>query len=69
MKLPPPSQSYSQNSESLKNRLLEQADQQNRKLQVDVEIATGERLILSSPNGTRYKITVNDAGAISATSL
>jgi phosphosulfolactate phosphohydrolase-like enzyme len=29
----------------------------------------GMRLILRSPNGTRYSITVNNSGVISATSI
>jgi len=41
----------------------------NRKKRQDVEIATSERLILSSPNGTRYKIEVSNSGVLSATSL
>jgi hypothetical protein len=54
--------------ETERNRTLELADQQNRKVGQDVELS-GERLILKSPDGTRWSITVSNAGAISATSL
>ena len=33
----------------------------------DIEIDLGQGLILSSPNGTRYRIVVSDLGALSAT--
>ena len=35
----------------------------------DMELARGERLILRSPDGTRWAIAVSDTGTISATSL
>lgn len=34
----------------------------------DVEIASG-RLILTSPDGTRYSVTVDNAGNLSTTSI
>lgn len=35
----------------------------------DVDLANGERLVLKSPNGKRWSITVNNGGVISATAL
>jgi phosphosulfolactate phosphohydrolase-like enzyme len=35
----------------------------------DVEFVEGARLILRSPNGTRYSITVSNLGVITATSI
>lgn len=35
----------------------------------DIEIDLGQGLILSSPNGTRYRIVVSDLGALSATAV
>jgi len=35
----------------------------------DVELNADQRLIIVSPNGTRYKITVDNSGTLSATSL
>lgn len=55
-------------TEENRNRVLKQADAENHKRNRDVEIGNG-RLILTSPNGTRWNITVSNAGAISATSL
>lgn len=69
MKLHIPTPAYDQSREITRNSLLEQADRMNRKLLQDVEIAGDERLILSSPNGTRWKITVSNTGTISATAI
>lgn len=54
--------------EAERNRQIEAADRENHKRGRDVEIGQG-RLILTSPNGTRYDITVSNAGAIVVTSL
>lgn len=35
----------------------------------DVELGPNERVIVRSPNGMRWAITVNDAGVISAAGL
>jgi hypothetical protein len=48
--------------------LIEQADLQNHKKRQDVEVGDA-RLILKSPNGTRYSITVDNSGNIGATAL
>lgn len=69
MKLRNPAPGYMQAHEIERNRALEAADRMNRKKGQDVEVAGDERLILSSPDGTRWSITVSNAGAISATSL
>lgn len=44
------------------------ADERNHKRGGDVEIGDG-RLILTSPNGTRYAVTVDNAGALSAVAV
>jgi hypothetical protein len=66
--LPPPSPAYDANNEAQARRAIELADQDNRKTTQDVEISK-QRLILTSPDGTRWNITVSNAGTISATSL
>jgi hypothetical protein len=43
-------------------------DRLNRKTNADIELVK-ESLILRSPNGARWKITVSNLGAISATAL
>lgn len=35
----------------------------------DYSLVDGQRLILKSPNGTRYSITVSNAGVLSATAI
>ena len=69
MILQPPSQNYDPLFEIERNRELESQDALNRKKQQDVEIAKDERLILSSPNGTRYKISVDNSGVLSAIAI
>lgn len=69
MKLPAPLPQYSSALERERNRALESADALNLKKLQDVEFVEGMRLILRSPNGTRYSITVNNSGVISATSI
>ena len=68
MILPEAQRSYDSVQENQRNNLIEQADNLNRKKNQDVELR-GERLILQSPDGTRFSITVANDGTISATSL
>ena len=49
-------------------RQIEQADFMNYKRDRDVEMSNN-RLILTSPNGSRYALTVDNAGVISTTAL
>ena len=49
-------------------RQIEQADRENHKRGQDVEIGDG-RLILTSPDGTRYSVEVDNAGNLSATAV
>lgn len=69
MKLPRPPQGYDALAEAQRNLLLEQEIERAHKRNQDVELAGGTRLILKSPDGTRWSITVSNAGAISATSI
>ena len=68
MKVPTPPQTYTPAAEAQRNLLLENADRQNRKINADVEIASS-KLILTSPNGSRFSVVVSNAGALSATAL
>jgi len=68
MILPEAQRSYDFVQENQRNNLIEQADNLNRKKNQDVELRN-ERLILQSPDGTRFSITVANNGTISATSL
>lgn len=68
MRLPNVPNVFNRLIETERNRTLELADRQNRKVGQDVEIG-GQRLILTSPDGTRWSITVSNMGLITATSL
>lgn len=68
MRLPPAPVVYTQEAEQTMRSLVQQADIQNHKRNRDVDISPG-RLILKSPDGTRWSIEVDNAGVVSATSL
>ena len=55
---------YSRDAQSRLQSQVEQADRENRKQGRDIEVFPA-RLILTSPNGTRYQILVSDAGVLS----
>ena len=69
MILQPSPEIYDASYENEKNRTLEAEDLLNRKKRQDLEIVPNERLILSSPNGTRYKISVDNSGVLSAIAI
>tara|TARA_R100001510_G_scaffold35916_1_gene32372 strand:- start:747 stop:929 length:183 start_codon:yes stop_codon:yes gene_type:complete len=54
--------------QSALNVQIEQADDLNHKKLQDVEIGEA-RLILRSPNGSRFSVTVDNSGNLSATAL
>ncbi len=68
MKLEQPSNVYNLQKEIERNRRIEASDRGNHKRNADVEIGDG-RLIIKSPNGTRYKILVDNSGNLSASTL
>lgn len=68
MRLPITPSGYSSTDQREMRRILELEDMKNHKRNSDVEIGVG-RLILTSPNGTRYAITVSDAGTISTVAV
>lgn len=63
MNLPRPGENYARPTEDRRNRALELADAQNLKRGEDIEMSEG-RLILRSPDGTRYAVTVDNAGVL-----
>jgi hypothetical protein len=76
MKLPQAPDKYDASNERQARGILEQADQGYFKKGQDVELVGQDgaltrsaRLILRSPNGTRWSITVSNAGAVVVTSL
>lgn len=68
MKLRPPGQSYDRMQEADRIRQIEQADRNNHKRGQDVEIGQAS-LILTSPDGTRYSVEVDNAGTISTSAV
>jgi hypothetical protein len=69
MSLPRPAERYDQRWAAENNRQLEQKLAMTHRKGADVELGQDERLILRSPNGTRWSITVSNAGAITATAI
>lgn len=68
MRLPNATDKYDPTTINQMNLLIEQADDLNHKKNQDVEVGAA-RLILKSPNGTRYSITVDNAGTLGTTAL
>lgn len=68
MKLPMPGAAFDVRREVEMVRQIEQGDRENHKKNRDVEIGQA-RLILTSPDGTRWSIEVDNAGTISASSI
>lgn len=68
MNLPRPGERYERPTEDRRNRALELADAQNLKRGQDVELRD-ERLILRSPDGTRYQVTVDNTGTLGTVAL
>lgn len=48
--------------------MIEEADRQNLKRGADIEIGDA-KLVIRSPNGARWKITVSNAGVVAAVAL
>ena len=68
MRLPSSRLTYTQIDDQTARSMLERADAENHKRNRDIEVSPG-RLIIKSPDGTRYSIEVSNAGVISATAL
>ena len=69
LRLPEPRPGYDRQAEIFNNIAMEEADRSNFKHFEDVDLANGERLILVSANGTRYSVTVTDAGVLGTTAI
>ncbi len=69
LRLSRPEPAYSIVSETNRNFALEQADRANFKKFEDIDLANDERLILVSPNGTRYSVTVDNSGNLGTTAI
>ena len=69
MSLTRASATYSLEDQDRLRTALDKLDAANRKTGQNVEIAGAEKLILSSPNGSRWSVVVSNAGALSAVAL
>lgn len=69
MKLMHPPPQYSPRIEAQRNATIENADMRNRKKGRDVELGDGERLVMKSPDGTRWSVTVSNTGTLEVNAL
>ena len=69
MSLPQAQEGYDASNERRTRAALEAADALNFKKGQDLRLARGERLILRSPDGAEWVVSVSDAGALVVTSL
>jgi hypothetical protein len=68
VKLPLPFEQYDVGDQTRTRVAIEQELNLYRKKGADIELVN-DRLILRSPNGTRYKLTVSNAGVLAAVAL
>lgn len=68
MRLPRAPDQYDRRNETQRNLVIELADQQTHKRDEDLEIGAA-RLILKSPDGTRYQVKVDNSGNLSAATV
>jgi hypothetical protein len=68
MKLARPADQYSVSDQAQTRALIERSDEQSYKTFRDVELVDN-KLIIRSPNGTRYFIKVDNAGNLSTSAV
>ena len=68
MNLPSAPQIYNPVYQSNINREIALADYANQKKNATVEVGAG-RLVLQSPNGTRYEVKVDNSGNLSTSTV
>jgi hypothetical protein len=67
--LPEPREEYDRQALIFNNIAMEEADRSNFKHFEDVDLANNERLIIRSADGTRWIVTVSDAGVVGTTEI
>jgi hypothetical protein len=67
--LPEPREEYDRQALIFNNIAMEEADRSNFKHFVDIDLANNERLIIRSADGTRWIVTVSDAGVVGTTEI
>lgn len=68
MRLPTPPAKYDATAMAATQRIIEQTDQDNLKKGKDLTFVK-ERIILTSPNGTRYALVVSNSGVLSTVAV
>jgi hypothetical protein len=70
LNLPSPSPTYDPKNEAQTRDTIAKADSDNQKKRQDFVVdPIYNRLILQSPNGTKWSLTIDNTGVISGTSL
>jgi hypothetical protein len=75
MDIPRPPSTYDEADQAQLRQIIEDADAENVKRDTDMEFSGDDaitdrpRLVLLSADGTRWRITVDNAGAVSAAAL
>jgi hypothetical protein len=69
LNVPSPSSTWTPAYQIRVNQALESNDITNRKKNTDIELGLAEKLILRSPDGARWQITVSNTGVLGATAL
>ncbi len=72
MNIGSPGETYSKQNEAATRAEIDREDKRNQKIGADIvsngdATVKGPRLIIVSPNGTRYRVLVSNAGALSTT--
>jgi hypothetical protein len=68
LSLAKPAAIYDARDQAQLRQTLEREDRNNRKTGADVEVGAN-RLVLKSPNGARWSVTVSNSGTLSAVAL
>ncbi|HKU64440.1 MAG TPA: hypothetical protein VJQ06_05230 [Rhizomicrobium sp.] len=68
MILPKAPASYDSGDEQRTRHAITQEDKLNRKTTSDVEVGK-QRLVLTSPNGSRWSLSISNGGVLSTTAL
>ena len=68
-RLPAAPLTYSQNDQQVMRNELERRDDETHKRGKHLDIRVGTYVIMTSPDGTRYSVTVSNAGALVVTAL
>jgi len=66
--LPIPTDQYDKTAEQRRNQVIETALDKTLTRFVDIEVAVN-RIILTSPDGTRYRLIVQDGGALATVAI